>query len=312
VIPVRNRPVAVRRAIESVLAQTFQDFEIIVVDDGSTDDTASAVAMFTDPRVRLIRHDRTRGGSAARNTGIDAGTAPYIAFLDSDDEWLPTKLQRQLELFEGSSDDLGLVYAGTQRVYADGSCDTYIPSRHKDIVRVSLTANVIGDTSVGMVRRIVLNVTGTFDESLPASQEMDLWLRICEHFRVDFVPEALARVSKGDDSGRITANIAATTRGRELFRRKHRKKMTQHGVLHLHLRESGWWYLRAARDAVQARRCYFEAAAAKPAAPMTYMLLAMTYMPMSWLDRTANWKHFTTRLLRLAGRRSRPTGLNLA
>src|SRR5688572_28062706 len=89
VIPVYNRPDAVRRAIQSVLGQTDQDFEIIVVDDGSTEAVAAAVASIPDRRVRLIRHDRNRGGSAARNTGIRASKAPLVAFLDSDDEWMP-------------------------------------------------------------------------------------------------------------------------------------------------------------------------------------------------------------------------------
>ena len=99
-----NRAAPVRRAIESVLAQTCQDFEIIVVDDGSTDGTAAAVETFADRRITLIRHEQNRGGSAARNTGIRASSAAYVAFLDSDDEWLPTKLERQLEVFERSDD----------------------------------------------------------------------------------------------------------------------------------------------------------------------------------------------------------------
>src|SRR5215468_5764628 len=100
VVPVFNRPIAVARAINSVLVQTCQDFEIIVVDDASTDDTAAAVASIRDSRVRSIRHDRNRGGSAARNTGIEAAGAPLVAFLDSDDEWLPSKLERQLAVFD--------------------------------------------------------------------------------------------------------------------------------------------------------------------------------------------------------------------
>src|SRR5688572_14374271 len=85
VIPVYNRAQAVRRAIASVLAQTFQDFEIVVVDDGSTDDSVRSVESFDDPRIRMIRHEGNLGGSVARNTGITAAVAPYVAFLDSDD-----------------------------------------------------------------------------------------------------------------------------------------------------------------------------------------------------------------------------------
>src|SRR5436190_11436655 len=144
VIPVFNRAVAVRRAIDSVLAQTFQDFEIIVVDDGSTDDTAESVSSFQDPRITLIRHDRKRGGSAARNTGIRSSSGAYVAFLDSDDEWLPAKLERQLEVFGRSDDELALVYAGTERAYADGTIHRNFARRYAELARRLLTQNVVG------------------------------------------------------------------------------------------------------------------------------------------------------------------------
>src|SRR6188474_1008516 len=133
VIPVFNRPAAVRRAIDSVLAQTVQDFEIIVVDDGSTDGTAAAVTAIQDPRITLVKHDQRRGGSAARNSGIRASIAPYVAFLDSDDEWLPSKLERQLEVFENGKEDLGLVYTGADWVYSDGTARTFRGRRYPDL-----------------------------------------------------------------------------------------------------------------------------------------------------------------------------------
>ncbi len=89
-----------------------------------------------DPRITLIRHERNRGGGAARNTGYRAGSAPFVAFLDSDDEWLPTKLERQLEVFERSSDDrLGLVYTGADRIFPDGSCEAVHPAARADLAR---------------------------------------------------------------------------------------------------------------------------------------------------------------------------------
>ena len=298
VIPVLNRPVAVRRAIDSVLAQTLQDFELIVVDDGSTDETVAAVEACVDPRIKLARHDRRRGGSAARNTGIRAGSAPYVAFLDSDDEWLPTKLQRQFEVFERSDEDLALVYTGAEWVYADGTVQTVIPRRYADLAHRLLTANVVGEASVGMVRRTALNEIGVFDESLPSCQDMDLWLRICERFRADVVSEALVRVTKGNER-RITNNVAAALRGRELFCDKHREKQIRHRVLHLYLRKSGWWQQRRVRDSRVARRLYLESLGAKPVAPLTYVLLLSTYAPMSYLDIMARCKQFVIRLLRL-------------
>jgi glycosyltransferase involved in cell wall biosynthesis len=297
VIPVFNRPGAVRRAIQSVLTQTVHDVEILVVDDASTDDTPAAVLAFEDPRIRLVRHDRKCGGSAARNTGIRASSAPYVAFLDSDDQWLPAKLERQLEVFERSSERLALVYTGAEWVFGDGSVSYRIPRPQIDLARALLTENVIGETSLGIVRRSALDAIGGFDESLPSCQDMDLWLRICERFQADVVPEALVRVTKGNDGGRISTNVASATRGRALFCQKHREKLIRHGVLHLYLRKSGWWQQRRVRDSRFARRFYLESLEANPVAPFTYVLFMATYVPMPCLDIMARCKHLVARLL---------------
>jgi glycosyltransferase involved in cell wall biosynthesis len=225
VIPVYNRPTAVRRAIDSVLSQTYRHFEMVVVDDASTDGTPVAVQAVSEPRVRLVRHETRLGGSAARNTGIRAGSAPFVAFLDSDDEWLPAKLERQLELFSKGGDRLGLVYTGTLQVTGSGARREVIPARHHNMARELLTRNVIGETSVGMVRRTVLDEVGVFDESLPSSQDLDLWLRIANRFETDFVPEALVRTTKLNVGERISSNPNAVIEGQDLFCRKHRREL---------------------------------------------------------------------------------------
>ena len=292
VIPVFNRASAVRAAIGSVLSQTFQDFEITVVDDGSTDQTASVVAAIDDPRIRLIRHDANRGGSAARNSGIRAGSAPFVAFLDSDDEWLPTKLERQLAVFARGGERLALVYTGTERRFSDGTLARHIPRRQADLARALLTDNVIGETSVGMVRRSALEKIGGFDESLPWGQDLDLWLRICQRFDAEVVREVLVKIEKGNDAGRISASVPRTVLGRELFLRKHERELIRQGVLHLYLRESGWWQQRRVADPRRARSFYRESLRANAAAPLTYVLLAVTYLPMQSLNGLARLKHF--------------------
>ena len=295
VIPVFNRPAAVCRAIESVLAQTCQDFEIIVVDDGSTDATAASVAALANRRITLIRHERNRGGSAARNTGIRAASAAYVAFLDSDDEWLPRKLERQLEVFRRSGDRLGLVYSGYERILADGSVLRQIPEDRGDLARSLLTENVVGGTSVGMVRRHVFDEIGGFDETLPSAQDVDFWLRICEQFSADFAPEILVRVWQRNED-RITENVASLIKGRALFCQKHRQKLMRHGVLHLWLRQSGWVYHRYAGDLRMARSLYLNSIRAQPVVPFTYVLLLTAYLPISWLDRLARCKRLLTAL----------------
>ena len=116
IIPTHNRAHMVRRAIESVLAQTWQDFEIVVISDGSKDSTDEVVASFVDNRIRLLKHERERGASAARNTGLQASSGGYIAFLDDDDEWLPDKLRVQLDAIRQSDSMTGLVYCWIEYV----------------------------------------------------------------------------------------------------------------------------------------------------------------------------------------------------
>ncbi len=100
-----------KRAVDSVLAQTYKNFEVIVVSDGSTDDTDEAISSYNDPRIIYLKHDRAMGASAARNTGMKASHGEYIAFLDDDDEWVHHKLEVQMPVIENSPANVGLVYA---------------------------------------------------------------------------------------------------------------------------------------------------------------------------------------------------------
>jgi hypothetical protein len=204
-----------------------------------------------------------------------------------------------LEVFERSGEKVGLVYTGAERIFPDGSCSRHIPHRRADLSRALLIDNVIGETSLGMVRRAALNAIDGFDESLPASQDIDLWLRLCERFEADVVPEALVKVAIRYDTGRISTNVQATISGRELYGRKHKQKLIEGGVLHLYLRGSGWWLQRRARDSRRARRMYLESLKANPLAPTTYGLLITTFVPMSWLDQLAHYKRQLARFLKL-------------
>jgi glycosyltransferase involved in cell wall biosynthesis len=296
VIPVYNRATAVQNAIRSVLAQTVQDFEIIVVDDGSADATPATVKAISDCRITLIRHDRNRGSSAARNTGVAACSAPYIAFLDSDDEWSRTALEKQLAVFERSNGNLGLVYIGAERIQPDGGIVRDIPQYRDDLDQILLTTNVVGGSSVAMVRRDVLRVIGPFDETLKYTEDLDLWLRIAERFKIGHVPEALVRIAQQTDHGRNSGDLALVIDGREMFYRKHREKLVSRGVLHLFFRETGWLHHRYLGDLRAARRCYRQAIVANPVSPLSYVLLAAAYLPPSWLNHAALGKRFLRQL----------------
>jgi len=192
IIPTYNRAHLVGRAIRSVLNQTYQDFEIIVVDDGSTDNTEEVVKSFNDPRIRYIRHEKNRGGSAARNTGIRAARGEYIAFLDSDDEWLPTKLEKQIELLE-TAPAIGAVYSGYVVIQEGRPLELYRPKRAGNLYPDLLIYNFTGPCSTYVIRRECLKAVGYFDVNLPSHQDYDLWIRISKRYSIGYVPDILVR-----------------------------------------------------------------------------------------------------------------------
>ncbi len=193
VIPTYNRVQFIERCVCSVLQQTYRDLEVIVVDDGSNDGTDIRLNNLkrNDSRLHFLRHDKNRGAQAARNTGIHAARGKYIAFLDSDNEWMPDKLERQLPLFENNNSQIGVVYSGFTWQYSDGR-----PSREQmacfrgNIYKIALR-KWIADTSTLIVRKNVLYMCGRFDERIRSYQEWDFCIRLAKHVEFDFVNEPL-------------------------------------------------------------------------------------------------------------------------
>lgn len=201
IIPTYNRAHLVGRAIKSVLNQTYQDFELIVVDDCSTDSTEIVVKKFQgkDKRIKYFRHMENKGGCVARNNGIRNSKGKYIAFLDSDDEWLPAKLEKQLEVFEKSQDNkLGLVNCGT--IYVDeGSkkeINRVLEEEKGDVFDIMLLHEFdTGGGSSQLIKKQVFDSIGLFDESeylrKGGQQDYEMWLRISKRYHFDYVAEFL-------------------------------------------------------------------------------------------------------------------------
>jgi len=189
VIPTYNRSDSLARCLNSVFSQTVTDLEVIVVDDCSTDDTEEVVNSFDN--IQYIRHDRNKGGSAARNTGIKAATGKYVAFLDSDDEWLPQKVEKQLKEFTRSPDSVGVVYTGLYFSRNGERRIGRIPEASGDIYEQQLMRDHVGPTSTVMVRRECFENVGMFDPKLPARQDYDMWLRLSEEYEFRNVREPL-------------------------------------------------------------------------------------------------------------------------
>jgi glycosyltransferase involved in cell wall biosynthesis len=197
VIPAYNSETTVARALESALAQTYQTIEIVVVDDCSTDRTAEIVKSFADRGVRLVRLSLQQGASGARNAGIEAATGDLVAFLDSDDEWLPVKIEKQVALIMGNG-TLVFVSCSSKLISTEGEDlgDLYYgrrPVLGADCWKSLLARNTIATPSV-LVWRSALLELGGFDRRFKICEDQDMWIRLALRGSVGYVDEHLVRV----------------------------------------------------------------------------------------------------------------------
>lgn len=193
VIPTHNRADLLPRAIKSVQAQTLTDLEIIVVSDGSTDDTKAVVEELAkdDNRIKFVEYFPAKGGNIARNTGIEHAMGNIVAFLDDDDEFMPEKLERQMAVMEANP-KVGLVYTGVRVLYINEQVEYRTKAGAEgDLSQEILLGNCIGTTSTVMARKDVLLQAGKFDVELRAMQDFDLWIRICQLCEIGCVPEEM-------------------------------------------------------------------------------------------------------------------------
>jgi glycosyltransferase involved in cell wall biosynthesis len=201
IIPTFNRAGFLREAIDSVLAQTEKDFELIVVDDGSTDHTRELAAEYGD-HIRYFFQPNA-GASAARNLGIGRAAGRFIAFLDSDDLWLPKKLARQMQ-WMAAHPNLLLCY--TDEIWIRRGVRVNQKLIHAKaggwIYSLCLPRCIISPSSV-LMRRELFDAVGLFDEQLPACEDYDLWLRVASRFEVGFIPERLI-IKRGGHSDQLS------------------------------------------------------------------------------------------------------------
>jgi len=192
VVPAYNSMQYLPATLESVLQQTYADFEIVVVNDGSTDNTQEYVSSLTDSRLKMVFQEN-QGLAAARNTGIAHATGEYIAFLDADDLWESTKLEKQLRILENNP-EVGVVYTWVAYINEQGQKTGRI---FKDCAEGKIWQeltifNIIRCGSVPIVRRVCFETCGTFDRNLDSAvEDWDMWLRIANKYNFRVVKEPL-------------------------------------------------------------------------------------------------------------------------
>ncbi|MDO8183825.1 MAG: glycosyltransferase family A protein [bacterium] len=237
IIPTCNRPELLARAVASVKAQTFQDLELIIEDDGQT----------------------KRGGAATRNLGASQASGEYLAFLDDDDEWLPDKLLKQVTALKAASTDTTFCFTAVTNVYDDHEERTQVPAGVGDYLPLALKKFNGFLTSTLLIRKSSFEAVGGFDESFPSHQEPDLIIRLSQQFKGLGVNEPLVKMSLSRGHEHIGSKLERRIAGREKILTKHQDLFNRYPkVLAKHLFNLGLWY-RNLRETKKARINFYRA-----------------------------------------------------
>jgi glycosyltransferase involved in cell wall biosynthesis len=269
VIPAYNRGHTIHRAIRSVLAQTHQELEVIVVDDGSKDNTLSVLEQLckADSRIRYLCHDSNKGAQAARNTGIRVAQGEWIAFLDSDDQWLPDSLEVRLRLAEERGvqvvhSDCYILRAGNPKLQRYG-----VPRMEGQVYKELLRRPGPMFPSLLVSKEALTNI-GYLDEAIIAYQEWDTAIRLAKYYEFAFVPQPTF-IYDCRHANTISKDLLRGARGYEQVFTKHGWSILRYlgpKVLASHYQTAASFY-REAEDEIQARRCLLRAALLWPFRP---------------------------------------------
>lgn len=210
IITTHGRLELLKKAINSVLNQTYSNIELIVIDDCSTDGTKEWAENELPNRANYIyiKKEDSKGGNHARNIGISLSKGKYIAFLDDDDVWYPTKIEKQVKLMQ-TNPQMVMSYCGHRKVYDNGSPVTVIPSNtFTGDLHQKVHTMVFCTTSMIMIQKSILSKSGIFDENLRFWQEYDLIIRLCQYGQVGCVPEVLVDILHStSDASRLSIKI---------------------------------------------------------------------------------------------------------
>lgn len=231
VITTHNRKELLLKAVQSVLNQTYENIECIVVDDASTDGTKDLlVDLIQEKKIKYIyiAPEDSKGGNHARNIGISNSAGEYIAFLDDDDEWMPQKIEKQIEAIKNNA-DIGFVYCAINRVFIKNGVEyksqrSNSGGKKEGDLSKEVLIHIITVTSTILVRRLILDKAGVFDESLKFWQEYEFCIRALQETRAKYVDEVLVKYRVFEnDSQRLSNKIDGWENTVDSIREKHKK-----------------------------------------------------------------------------------------
>jgi len=285
VIPTYNRESTLPRAIRSILAQTFQNWELIVVDDCSTDKTEDIVKYFSlnDNRINYFRLHKNSGANAARNMGATLAKSRIVSFLDSDDEMHPMNLEQQVFKFSSNA-NLALCYVGAD-IYIN---EKFIVTKHPK-VKGSLETYLFNDlkglgssTSGFSIKKEVLENIGGFDQEMRSQQDLDIMVRIARNHYIDFIDDCSTKMHQNADN-RISSNSKSVIIGEYQFLTKHEQRLRELGIYHYVARKLARKYVVYAKDLKSAYKYLFKAIRFKPSCIYSYIY--MFKLPLLYLKK---------------------------
>ncbi len=286
IIPTYNSDTYICEAIDSVLHQTYLDYEIIVIDDGSTDNTRTIINN-NYPLVRYF-YVENNGVSAARNLGISKAQGELIAFLDADDKWLPEKLEKQAALFK-TDETLGLVFTENYFFNEQGISEFSANKKSRlmqgDIVRnIFLNSYVV--TSTVMVRKCVFNQVGLFEEELAVAEDDNMWMRIGIKYGIALLDERLVhyRITAGSLSSDFSALVIGVTKHIEILRTRYSDLYESLGTFTIRRKYADLYYSQAYSDFDQgnytaSRSHFIDSFMSNPFRIQSWLYFFSTYLP---------------------------------
>lgn len=226
IIPTYNNAKYISDAVESVFNQTFKDYEIIVIDDGSIDNTKEVLKKY-ESKITYLHHQNNKGPSTARNTGIINSSGKFIAFLDADDIWVPNKLELQMKTISQFS-EIGLLGCGAYMIDESGNIikerKVVSYSNRKLLLQDLMIRNVIcGGCSGAVIKKECFDKVGLFDDGFRGSEDRDVWFRIAKLYEIKFLQQPLVKIRNHETNAH--RNVEIMKCGKRKFICKHLKDM---------------------------------------------------------------------------------------
>jgi len=258
IIPVYNRSKTIQRAIDSVLSQTLDNFDLIIVDDCSTDNSMEIVDSYQDPRIRKFTLNKNSGAAAARNEGIKNSFSEFISFLDSDDKFEPEFLEESLNVLKNTSSEIGFMWTGSRLIYSTSGKileQQWNPKRATTSHLTFLKDLKIGTGAGISVKKEVFENCGYFDDSLPAAEDTEFFLRITEKYDYAVSLKILINIYR-ENSDRLSKNFVKIANAYNQFLPNHFAEIDQHPEIMVRYYYKMMWLNYHLKDKIKAKYYY--------------------------------------------------------